>query len=110
MLVAKSIIFFLFACIFEVGGGYLVWLWFKEDKPIWIGVVGGICLFIYGVIATLQVQGFGRVYATYGGFFIVFSLLWAYIFDGFKPDRYDVIGAIITLFGVCVIMYAPRHT
>ena len=63
---------------------------------------------LYGVVATLQTASFARVYATYGGFFIVLSLLWAYKFDGYIPDKFDIIGALIALVGVCVIYFTPR--
>ena len=69
---------------------------------------GGFILALYGVVATLQTSNFARVYATYGGVFIVMSLVWAYKMDGYIPDKYDVVGALIALFGVCVIYYAPR--
>ena len=107
-MVLKSILIFLLAGLCEIGGGYLVWLWLKADKPIWYGLLGGVILAFYGVVATWQPAGFGGIYATYGGFFIVLSLLWAWRVDGFTPDRYDIIGAIIALVGVCIIYYAPR--
>jgi small multidrug resistance family-3 protein len=110
MYILKSLMIFLLAGGCEIGGGYLVWLWIKEDKPIWYGVLGGIILALYGVVATLQSAGFGRVYATYGGIFIVLSLLWAWKVDNFKPDRYDILGALVALAGVCIIFYAPRTT
>jgi small multidrug resistance family-3 protein len=56
------------------------------------------------VVPTLQPTHFGRVYAAYGGFFIVLSLLWGWIFDGNRPDRVDVIGATVSLVGVFIIM------
>ena len=71
-------------------------------------MIGALILVLYGVIPTYQTPGFGRVYAAYGGIFIVFSLLWGWGFDGAKPDRYDVIGGVICLAGVVVIMYTPR--
>lgn len=108
MEVLKSISIFILAGFCEIGGGYLVWLWLKEDKPIWFGVLGGLILALYGVVATLQTSNFARVYATYGGFFIVMSLLWAYKMDNYIPDRFDIIGALIALIGVCIIYYAPR--
>jgi len=86
----------------------MVWLWLKADKPIWYGLLGGLILALYGVVATLQTANFGRVYATYGGIFIVMALIWAWKIDGFKPDKYDIIGAAIALAGVCIIIYMPR--
>lgn len=69
---------------------------------------GGGLLIGYGLIPTLQPAHFGRVYAAYGGMFIVLSLLWGWGIDGVRPDRYDAMGAIICLGGMIVIMYAPR--
>lgn len=68
-----------------------------------------MALTAYGLIATLQPSNeFGRVLAAYGGVFVAGSLAWGVVFDGFRPDRYDVIGSAVCLFGVAVIMYAPR--
>lgn len=103
-----SMFIFLLSALFEVGGGYLVWIWLKNDKSVYIGILGLILLGLYGVVATLQTQNFGRVYAAYGGIFIIFSIFWAYFIDGFKPDIYDILGGIITLLGVCIIMFAKR--
>jgi len=108
MSVLKSLAIFILAGLFEIGGGYLVWLWLKEDKPWWMGISGGLILAFYGVVATWQTTGFGRVYATYGGIFIVMALIWAWKVDGFKPDRWDIIGAAIALIGACIIIYMPR--
>lgn len=66
-----SVGLFLLAALAEIGGGYLVWLWIRQKKKIIFGIVGGIILFTYGIIPTLQPSNFGRVYAAYGGFFII---------------------------------------
>ena len=92
----------------EIGGGWLMWQWLREKKPGWWGFAGALVLMLYGVIPTFQLSHFGRVYAVYGGFFIVLSLLWGWRFDDNKPDRFDVIGAAIALAGVCFMMYWPR--
>lgn len=110
MAIIKSIFYFILAGIFEIGGGYLVWLWLRDGKSILFGLVGAISLIIYGVIPTLQPPGsnFGRVYAAYGGIFIVLSILWGWKIDNVIPDKFDLIGGTIALIGVLVIMYAPR--
>jgi len=108
MMVIKTVILFIITGLCEIGGGYLIWLWIRGGKPVWYGVVGAIVLVLYGFVATLQPSNFARAYATYGGFFIVMSLLWAYRFDNYSPDRYDIIGALVALLGVCIIFYAPR--
>ena len=70
--------------------------------------MGGFILFLYGVIPTFQKSNFGRVYAAYGGIFIVMALLWGFIFQGIVPDKYDIIGTIIASIGVIIIFYYPR--
>jgi small multidrug resistance family-3 protein len=99
---------FLLAGLFEIAGGWLVWQWFRDGKPWPWGLWGGLILFLYGVIPTFQPTHFGRVYATYGGFFIVLSLLWGWLVDGNKPDSFDLLGGAVTLLGVAIIMYWPR--
>jgi len=86
----------------------LVWLWLREGRSAWLALAGAAVLVLYGVIPTLQPTNFGRVYATYGGIFIVLSLLWGWRVDGVAPDRLDLIGGLIALLGVAVIMYWPR--
>ncbi len=109
---AKSIGLFLLAGLCEIGGGYLVWQWLREGRSVWLGLIGGGVLVLYGIIPTLQPTGFafGRVYAAYGGVFIVLSLLWGWQVDRKTPDTFDLIGGLICLVGVAVIMYWPRGT
>ena len=106
--IAKSIVYFLIAGLFEIGGGYLIWIWIREDKPLSYAIIGAIVLIAYGVIPTLQPANFGRVYAAYGGVFIVLSIIWGWGVDGVKPDKFDLIGGFIALIGVTVMMYWPR--
>ncbi|GAB4346126.1 MAG: YnfA family protein [Desulfobulbaceae bacterium] len=106
--IGTSLFYFILAGLFEIGGGYLVWLWLREGKSIGLGIAGGIILFLYGVIPTLQPAHFGRVYAAYGGIFIVLSILWGWKIDHVQPDRYDLIGGAVALAGVLIIMYWPR--
>jgi small multidrug resistance family-3 protein len=106
--VAKSVVLFLVAGLCEIGGGYLVWQWWRNGAGWMVGVTGAVVLVLYGIVPTFQAAEFGRVYAAYGGVFVVLSLLWARVVDGFTPDRYDVAGAIVCLLGVAVIIYAPR--
>lgn len=108
MVFLKSIPIFILAGLCEIGGGYLIWLWLKEGKPFWYGILGGFILALYGVVATLQASNFARVYATYGGVFIIMSLFWGIRFDNFTPDKYDLIGAGVVLLGVYIIYYTPR--
>lgn len=106
--VVRSLALFVVAGLLEIGGGYLVWLWLRDGRGIVLGAIGGLILFLYGVIPTLQPSTFGRTYAAYGGFFIVLSLLWGWLIDKQQPDRWDLIGAAVALVGVLLIFYAPR--
>lgn len=107
--VARALLLFTLAGLAEIGGGWLVWQWLRESRPWPLGVVGAAVLMTYGVIATFQADPhFGRVYAAYGGIFIVMALAWGYFVDGYRPDRWDIIGAIVCLTGVLVIFFGPR--
>jgi small multidrug resistance family-3 protein len=88
--------------------GYLAWLWWRDGRPWPFGLLGEGILFLYGIIPTYQPAHFGRVYAAYGGVFVVLSVLWGSAVDRIAPDGYDVVGALICLIDVAVIMYAPR--
>lgn len=105
----RSILLFVAAALAEIGGAYLVWIGLKEHKGALVVALGIVALGLYGIIASFQPEAnFGRVLAAYGGVFVIGSLLWGMAFDGFKPDRFDLIGAAVCLIGVAVIMYAPR--
>lgn len=106
--IVKSLLYFILAGLCEIGGGYLVWLWLREGKSGWYALLGGVVLFLYGIVPTFQPAHFGRVYAAYGGVFIVLSLLWGWQVDKAAPDRFDLIGGSIALIGVFIIMYWPR--
>ena len=99
---------FLLAALAEIGGGYLVWLWIRQKKKIIFGIVGGIILFTYGVIPTLQPSNFGRIYAAYGGFFIISSILWGMMVDKKRPDKFEIIGSMVAVLGAVIIFYGPR--
>ncbi|MFE4171256.1 YnfA family protein [Streptomyces sp. NPDC056909] len=114
MLVLRSAALFLLAAVFEIGGAWLVWQGVRGDGTgggrgwIWIGA-GVIALGAYGFVATLQPDGeFGRTLAAYGGVFVAGSIAWGAVADGYRPDRWDITGALVCLAGMALIMYAPR--
>jgi small multidrug resistance family-3 protein len=105
----QSLSLFTLAGLCEIGEGYLVWLWLREGKPFLWGGLGAVILIRYGVVPTFQTESaFGRVYAAYGGIFVILSMLWSWGIDRKTPDLYDWLGAGICLIGVAVIMWSPR--
>ncbi|WP_433369846.1 YnfA family protein [Actinoplanes sp. CA-142083] len=109
MTVLRSIGLFVLAALAEIGGAWLVWQGVREHRGLLFVGAGVLALGAYGFVATLQPDPhFGRILAAYGGIFVAGSLVWGMVVDRFRPDRYDLIGAVLCLVGVAVIMYAPR--
>jgi len=109
MSVARTVGLFVLAALAEIGGAWLVWQGVREDRGLLFVGAGIMALAAYGFVATFQTDpNFGRVLAAYGGVFVIGSLLWGIVADGFEPDRYDIAGASLCLLGVGVIMFAPR--
>lgn len=102
-------VLFVLAGLCEIGGGYLVWGWVREQKPVSWALAGAVVLALYGLVAALQpIPEFGRVYAAYGGVFVVLALAWGIFIDGFRPDRYDLLGVAICVAGVLVMVVPTR--
>ena len=91
-----TLFFFLLAGLCEIGGGYLVWLWLREDMSWILGAIGGIILFVYGIIPTFQPSHFGRTYAAYGGIFIISSII------------RGMMGSLVAICGALIIFYTPH--
>jgi small multidrug resistance family-3 protein len=109
MSVLRSVALFLLAALAEIGGAWLVWQGVREHRGLLFIGAGVAALGAYGFVATWQPDAnFGRILAAYGGVFVAGSLAWGMLVDGFRPDRWDLIGAALCLAGVAVIMYAPR--
>jgi small multidrug resistance family-3 protein len=105
----RTVVLFALAGLAEIGGGWLMWQWLRVGRPWPLGALGAAILVLYGVLPTWQAEPhFGRVYAAYGGVFVVLSLLWGRLFDGFEADRWDLLGALVCLVGVGLIVFGPR--
>lgn len=109
-MVLRSLLYFVLAGLAEIGGGYLIWLHMREGKALWYALLGALVLILYGIIPTLQpTANFGRVYAAYGGIFIVLSVLWGWSVEKKVPDVYDWVGLLVCLVGAGIIMWGPRR-
>ncbi len=107
--IIKSFGLFALAGLAEIGGGYLVWQALRDYRRVVVATAGGVILFLYGIIPTFQNEAaFGRVYAAYGGIFIVLSILWGMIFDHWRPDRFDLIGGAVALGGVAILLWGRQ--
>jgi small multidrug resistance family-3 protein len=105
----RSVALFMVAALLEIGGAWLVWQAVREGRGWWFAAFGVLALGLYGFAASFQPDAqFGRILAAYGGVFVAGSLAWGVLLDGYRPDRFDVVGALVCLLGVGVIMYAPR--
>jgi small multidrug resistance family-3 protein len=93
MTVLRSILLFVLAALAEIGGAWLVWQGVREHRGLVFVGAGIVALGLYGFVATFQPDPhFGRILAAYGGVFVAGSLAWGMAFDGFRPDRYDLLG------------------
>ena len=109
--VGVVITLFLVAGVLEIGGGWLVWKSVRGGKPWWWALMGCLVLSAYGFVPTLQPEGageFGRVYAAYGAYFIILSLVFAYFAEGQKPDTGDLLGAALAAAGAALTTFWPR--
>ena len=99
------------AALAEIAGCFAFWAWLRLDKSVWWLVPGMAALALFAYLLTfIETQHAGRAYAAYGGVYIVAAVGWLWIVEGTKPDRWDLIGAIVCLGGAAIILFGPRAT
>ncbi|KAH9259924.1 hypothetical protein BASA81_001684 [Batrachochytrium salamandrivorans] len=104
-----AIAVFVLSGLLEIVGGWLVWQTLRSAKPWYFALGGSLMLVGYGFAATLNpLSDFARVYAIYGGVFILLSVIWGAILDGFRPDVGDYVGLALVVAGACVMSFWPR--
>lgn len=105
MLALKTAAIFVVAVIGEVGGAYAVWRWRRLGASGWLVPLGAAALFGYALIQTFQPEiRFGRLFAAYAGVFLLGAMAWGMLVDGFRPDRFDLLGAAFVVLGIATIL------
>lgn len=105
----QTIAAYIGAAIAEIAGCFAFWAWLRLDKPIWWIIPGLVSLGVFAYLLTLvDSDAAGRAYAAYGGIYIASSLVWLWLIEGVRPDRWDIIGASVCLVGAAIIIAAPR--
>ena len=104
----KIVGLFFITAIAEIIGCYLPYLWLREGKPAWLLLPAAISLSLFAWLLTLHPTAAGRVYAAYGGVYILTAIFWLWAVDGIRPTQWDIIGSFVALLGMAIIMFAPR--
>lgn len=109
MIIVKTLVIFVVAVFAELSGAYLVWRWLRLGETFLLAFVAAAALMVYGIVQTFQpVTRFGRLFAAYAGVFLIGALFWGWVVEGNSPDRFDWIGAALTLTGVIVILWGRK--
>lgn len=104
----KTIALFLLTALAEIVGCYLPYLWLRQGRSAWLLVPGACSLMLFAWLLSLHPTAAGRVYAAYGGVYILVAILWLWGVDGVRPTRWDMAGCMVALAGMAIIMFAPR--
>ncbi len=95
----------------EIAGCFAFWAWLRLGASVWWLIPGIASLVAFAYLLTLVDSiAAGRAYAAYGGVYISASLLWLWTVENLRPDRWDVIGALLCLAGAAIIIFGPRPT
>lgn len=104
----KTVGLFVLTAIAEILGCFLPYLVLRHGKPLWLLAPAAASLALFAWLLTLHPQAAGRTYAAYGGAYVATALVWLWLIEGQRPDRWDVLGAAIAIVGMAVIAFAPR--
>jgi small multidrug resistance family-3 protein len=103
MLVKTALLFF-FTAIAEIVGCFLPWLWLKKGATVWLLLPAAASLMLFVWLLTLHPAASGRVYAAYGGVYVMTALIWLRLVDGVKLSPWDWAGGLIALSGMLIIV------
>ena len=107
--ISKPLLLFIVTAIAELVGCYPPYLWLRKEGSPWLLVPAAVSLAIFSWLLSLHPTASGRVYAAYGGAYVAMAVLWLWVIDGVRPTRWDLVGALVTLVGMAIILFAPRQ-
>ncbi len=110
MYVVKTVGLFIATAICEIVGCYLPYLWLRKDRSAWLLAPAAVSLGLFAYLLTLHPQAAGRTYASYGGIYVATAVVWMWLVEQQRPDRWDLIGSGIAIVGMAVITFGPRGT
>ena len=99
---------FIATAVAEIVGCYLPYLWLKDRAGVWVLIPGALSLMLFVWLLTLHPAVAGRVYAAYGGVYVATALVWLWYVDGVRPTAWDIAGSLVAMFGMALIIFAPR--
>ncbi len=104
-----NFLYFFAAAAFEVAGCYAFWIWLRLDKSVLWVIPGVASLALFAFILTkVEAEFAGRVYAAYGGVYIVSSFVWLTFIERSRPLISDYFGGVVCLIGAAIILFGPR--
>lgn len=109
MFAFKTFLLFCVTALFEIAGCYLFYMWIKQDKSVWLLLPAALCLGMFAWLLTVHPAAAGKVYAAYGGVYILMAILWLWLIDGIKPSLWDCVGVVVSLLGMAIIMFMPSR-
>lgn len=108
MVVARTVGLFVLTAVAEIVGCYLPYLWLRRRESAWLTLPASASLAAFSWLLTLHPSLAGRTYAAYGGVYVAVALLWLWLVEGAAPDRWDLLGACVSVAGMAIIAFAPR--
>jgi small multidrug resistance family-3 protein len=105
----QTFVFFVIAALSEISGCYTFWVWLKLGRSVFWVISGLLALVVFAIALTkVDASSAGRAYAAYGGIYILSSLVWLWLVEGVKPDRWDLLGVMVSIVGTLVILFSPH--
>ena len=105
----KTLALFAITALAEIVGCYLPYLWLRQGKSVLLLIPAAMSLALFAWLLSLHPAAAGRVYAAYGGMYILLAILWLWAIEGIRPSTWDIVGASVSVLGMAIIMFAPRN-